>query len=34
MGVIHDFALVGDRWRDGHLYQLTAEEWMGSDATP
>jgi ribosomal-protein-alanine N-acetyltransferase len=27
VGLIHDFALVGDRWRDAHLYQLTAEEW-------
>ena len=30
VGVIHDFARVGDRWRDAHLYQLTAEEWTGS----
>ena len=34
VGVIHDFALVGDRWRDAHLYQLTANEWRGSGATP
>jgi RimJ/RimL family protein N-acetyltransferase len=27
VGVIHDFALVGDHWRDAHLYQLTVGEW-------
>ena len=27
VGVIHDFVLVGERWRDAHLYQLTAAEW-------
>ena len=27
VGVIHDFALVGGRWRDGQLYQLTADHW-------
>jgi ribosomal-protein-alanine N-acetyltransferase len=27
VGVIHDFALVGGRWRDGQLYQLTADDW-------
>jgi ribosomal-protein-alanine N-acetyltransferase len=30
VGRIHDFARVGDHWRDAHLYQLTAEEWTGS----
>jgi ribosomal-protein-alanine N-acetyltransferase len=38
VGVIHDFALVGDRWRDGQLYQLTADDWRsfsrGSAAGP
>ncbi|MGA2282958.1 MAG: GNAT family protein [Candidatus Dormibacteria bacterium] len=29
LGVIHDLALVGGRWRDHHLYQLTAEAWRG-----
>jgi ribosomal-protein-alanine N-acetyltransferase len=27
VGVIHDRAPVGGRWRDHHLYQLTAGEW-------
>jgi ribosomal-protein-alanine N-acetyltransferase len=27
VGIIHDFALVGDRWRDAHLYQFTAKDW-------
>jgi RimJ/RimL family protein N-acetyltransferase len=27
VGVIHDLALVGGRWRDGRLYQLTAADW-------
>jgi ribosomal-protein-alanine N-acetyltransferase len=31
VGVIHDFALVGERWRDGRLYQLTAEDWRSSN---
>jgi ribosomal-protein-alanine N-acetyltransferase len=30
VGVIHDFALVGERGRDGQLYQLTAEDWRSS----
>ena len=30
VGVIHDFELVGDRWRDAHLYQLTADGWRGA----
>lgn len=34
VGVIHDFALVGDRLQDAHLYQLTAEEWRGSGEAP
>jgi len=34
VGVIRGFALIGGRWRDHHLYQLTAEEWRGSGATP
>ncbi len=33
VGVIHDFTPVGDRRRDTHLYQLTAEEWTGWGAT-
>jgi ribosomal-protein-alanine N-acetyltransferase len=27
VGVVHDLALVGGRWRDGQLYQLTADDW-------
>jgi ribosomal-protein-alanine N-acetyltransferase len=34
MGVIHDVARVGDRRRDAHLYQLTAQEWRGSGTAP
>ena len=29
VGVIRGFALVGGRWRDHHLYQLTADGWRG-----
>jgi len=27
VGIIRGFALIGGRWRDHHLYQLSAEDW-------
>jgi len=32
VGIIRGFAMVGGRWRDHHLYQLTAEDWLASPA--
>ena len=32
VGIIHDLAMVGGRWRDHQLYQLTAEDWLASPA--
>jgi len=30
VGILRGFAMVGGRWRDHHLYQLTAEDWLDS----
>ena len=30
VGVVHDFAVVGGRRRDGRLFQLTADDWRSS----
>lgn len=30
VGIIRGFAMVGGRWRDHHLYQLSAEDWLDS----
>ena len=34
VGVVHDFAPVGGRRRDGRLFQLTADDWRGSRGGP
>jgi len=30
VGVIREFAMIGGRWRDHDLYQLTAQDWLAS----
>ena len=32
VGIIRGFAMVGGRWRDHHLYQLSAEDWLAFPA--
>jgi ribosomal-protein-alanine N-acetyltransferase len=34
VGVVHDFAVVGGRRRDGRLFQLTADDWRSSHSPP